>query len=135
VNAFGHGRELFDAERGRELGLVGINTDTLYSWAQVDVGPEPVILAVPEAGGRYYVGSAHGCPSPHVAAYLCKKHDLDDSPDSACVSWKQQRMDGGAKAKLRPRRCGADPVDCPLGSMPDMGSAGRRTRSARPGSA
>ena len=27
---------------------------------------------------------------------------------------KQQRMDGGAKAGLRPRRCGADPADCPL---------------------
>jgi hypothetical protein len=55
LNAFGHGRELFDARRGRELGLVGINTDTLYSWAQVDVGPGPVILSVPDAAGRYYV--------------------------------------------------------------------------------
>jgi hypothetical protein len=55
LNAFGHGRELFDARRGRELGLVGINTDTLYSWAQVDVGSEPMVLSVPDAGGRYYV--------------------------------------------------------------------------------
>lgn len=55
LNAFGHARELFDAWRGRELGLVGINTDALYSWAQVDVGPEPVVLWVPDAAGRYYV--------------------------------------------------------------------------------
>jgi Protein of unknown function (DUF1254) len=55
LNAFGHGRELFDAQRGRELGLVGINTDTLYSWAQVDVGAGPVTLTVPDAAARCYV--------------------------------------------------------------------------------
>ena len=55
LNAFGHGRELFDAQRGRQLGLVGINTDTLYSWAQVDVGQQPVVFSVPDAAGRYYV--------------------------------------------------------------------------------
>jgi hypothetical protein len=54
LNAFGHGRELFGAPRGRELGLVGINTDTLYSWARVDVSSEPVILSVPDAGGRIH---------------------------------------------------------------------------------
>jgi Cation efflux family/Protein of unknown function (DUF1254) len=51
LNAFGHGRELFDAAHGRRLGLVGINTDRLYSRAQVDVGPEPVVLSVPDAAG------------------------------------------------------------------------------------
>jgi hypothetical protein len=55
--------------------------------------------------------------------------------ESAQCVWKQRRMDGGAKAKLRPRRCGADPADGPLGSMPGMGSARRRTRSVRSGSA
>jgi len=65
-----------------------------------------------------------------------KPRDVASRPLAACAcSWKQQRMDGGAKVKLRPRRCGADPADCPLGLMPDMGSAGRRIRSVRPGSA
>jgi hypothetical protein len=65
-----------------------------------------------------------------------KPRDVASRPLAACAcSWKQQRMDGGANVKLRPRRCGADPADCPLGSMPDMGSAGRSIRSVRPGSA
>jgi hypothetical protein len=51
-----------------------------------------------------------------------KPRDVASRPlaASAC-SLNQQRMGGGAKVK---RRCGEDPAGCPLGSMPDMGSAG-----------
>jgi hypothetical protein len=55
VNTFGHARELVDAKTCRDLGIVSPNNDTLYSIAQVDVGPEPLVFHVPEMNGRYYV--------------------------------------------------------------------------------
>lgn len=50
-NAFAHAREL----AGPADTFVTINNDTVYSMAQVDVGPGPVRLEVPDTGGRYYV--------------------------------------------------------------------------------
>ncbi len=35
--------------------IVRPNFDTLYSVAWIDVGPEPVVLSVPDAGDRYYL--------------------------------------------------------------------------------
>jgi hypothetical protein len=55
VNTFKHVRVVLDAKMARELGIVSPNNDTLYTIATVDVGPEPVVLRVPEVHDRYYV--------------------------------------------------------------------------------
>jgi hypothetical protein len=52
TNQITHMRELPD-EQFREV--VSPNADTLYSSAWIDVGKEPVVLSVPNTGGRYYV--------------------------------------------------------------------------------
>ena len=50
-NSFSHARQLATpADR-----FVTINNDTVYSMAQLDLGPGPVLLEVPDTGGRYYV--------------------------------------------------------------------------------
>ncbi|KHK99441.1 ATP synthase subunit alpha [Microbacterium mangrovi] len=50
-NSFGHARALATPADT----FVSINNDTVYSMAQVDTGPGPVRLHVPNTGGRYYV--------------------------------------------------------------------------------
>ena len=55
VNTFRHVRMVFNAKLARELGIVSPNNDTLYSIAHADVGPEPLVLRVPEVRDRYYV--------------------------------------------------------------------------------
>jgi hypothetical protein len=55
VNTFGHVRELATPEMTRKAGVVSPNTDTLYSIAVIDVGPEPLVLRLPEMHDRYYV--------------------------------------------------------------------------------
>jgi hypothetical protein len=55
VNTFGHARTLLTAEQARAFGVVSPNNDTLYSIAAADVGPEPLVLRVPEIRARYYV--------------------------------------------------------------------------------
>ena len=39
----------------REAGYVTPNVNTLYGFGFLDLGPQPVILSVPDSGGRYYV--------------------------------------------------------------------------------
>lgn len=55
INTFGHGRTLATLEEARAGGVVSPNADTLYSAAQVDVGPEPLVLRIPDIPDRYYV--------------------------------------------------------------------------------
>ncbi|MBZ4421282.1 DUF1254 domain-containing protein [Myxococcus sp. RHSTA-1-4] len=55
VNTFGHETTLATPERSRKAGVVSPNSDTLYTVAQVDVGPEPLVFRVPDIQGRYYV--------------------------------------------------------------------------------
>jgi hypothetical protein len=55
VNTFRHVRRVLDAEQARHLGIVSPNNDTLYTIGTVDVGPEPLVLRVPEVPERYYV--------------------------------------------------------------------------------
>ena len=50
-NTFGHASKL----AGPDDRFVSINNDTLYSVARVDVSGGPVLLSVPDTGGRYYV--------------------------------------------------------------------------------
>jgi hypothetical protein len=50
-NQFSHASKL----AGPDERFVSVNNDTIYSIAQVDVSGGPVLLRVPEAGGRYYV--------------------------------------------------------------------------------
>jgi hypothetical protein len=51
LNQFGHARKLAD-QTSREG--VAPNNDTLYSSAWLDLSDEPLILSVPDTGGRYY---------------------------------------------------------------------------------
>jgi len=50
-NQFGYARELL----GPETEFVSPNNDTLYVLAACDVRPGPLVLHVPDTGGRYYV--------------------------------------------------------------------------------
>jgi hypothetical protein len=50
-NTFSHAARL----AGPDDRFVSINNDTIYSIAQVDVSGGPVLLRVPDTGGRYYV--------------------------------------------------------------------------------
>lgn len=52
INQFAHYRQYPDAQSKE---VVRFNFDTLYSLAWVDVGKEPVVLSVPDTGGRYYL--------------------------------------------------------------------------------
>ncbi|MBZ2196788.1 DUF1254 domain-containing protein [Occultella gossypii] len=52
VNQFAHFRRYPEAT-AREV--VRFNFDTLYSFAWLDVTEEPVVLSVPDSGGRYYL--------------------------------------------------------------------------------
>ncbi|MCD0482397.1 DUF1254 domain-containing protein [Streptacidiphilus sp. ASG 303] len=51
VNVFWHADKLWDASDRQGLSP---NNDTLYSWAWVDLGAEPVVLAHPDMGDRYF---------------------------------------------------------------------------------
>jgi hypothetical protein len=50
-NQFGHATQL----AGPDDKFVSINNDTIYSMAQVDLSAGPLVLHVPDTGGRYYV--------------------------------------------------------------------------------
>jgi len=50
-NSFSHAAKLAEPDDR----FVSINNDTLYSIAQVDVSGGPLLLRVPDTGGRYYV--------------------------------------------------------------------------------
>jgi hypothetical protein len=52
LNQFAHFREFPDASNKT---IVGFNVDTLYSLAQLNVSSEPIVLAVPEMGDRYWI--------------------------------------------------------------------------------
>ncbi|QYZ78154.1 DUF1254 domain-containing protein [Methanofollis formosanus] len=52
VNTFWHADRLLDPAFRQ---VVSPNNDTLYSVAVVDLGPEPMVLHVPDTQGRYYV--------------------------------------------------------------------------------
>jgi hypothetical protein len=50
-NSFGHGRRL----AGPDDTFVSINNDTVYSFAQLDLGAGPQLLEIPDVGARYVV--------------------------------------------------------------------------------
>jgi hypothetical protein len=52
VNQFAHARAF---PRADEKDVVRFNFDTLYSLAWLDLAPEPMVLTVPDTGGRYYL--------------------------------------------------------------------------------
>jgi hypothetical protein len=52
VNQFAHARAYPKAD---EKDVVRFNFDTLYSLAWIDVSGEPMVLSVPDTGGRYYL--------------------------------------------------------------------------------
>jgi hypothetical protein len=52
LNQFGHFRQLPDASAQV---VVGLNVDTLYSLASLDLSGGPVILSVPQMGDRYWL--------------------------------------------------------------------------------
>lgn len=52
VNQFAHFRAYPKAD---SKDIVRFNFDTLYSFAWVDVAKEPMVLSVPDTGGRYYL--------------------------------------------------------------------------------
>lgn len=52
VNQFAHFRSY---PQGSARDVVRFNFDTLYSFAWLDVRDEPIVLSVPDSGGRYYL--------------------------------------------------------------------------------
>jgi len=52
LGQFAHFRQLPDAS---DQVVVGLNVDTLYSLANVDLAQGPVVLSVPEMGDRYWL--------------------------------------------------------------------------------
>lgn len=52
INQFAHARTY---PRAEDRDVVRYNFDTLYSPAWLDLAPEPIILSVPDAAGRYYL--------------------------------------------------------------------------------
>ncbi|WFU54364.1 DUF1254 domain-containing protein [Bradyrhizobium pachyrhizi] len=52
VNQFAHARTY---PRAEERDVVRYNFDTLYSPVWLDISQEPIILSVPDTGGRYYL--------------------------------------------------------------------------------
>lgn len=52
INQFAHARAY---PRADDRDIVRFNFDTLYSFAWVDVAREPIVLSVPDTGGRYYL--------------------------------------------------------------------------------
>ena len=52
INQFAHYREFPDASNRT---VVGLNVDTLYSLAGLDLAQEPMVLSIPEMGGRYWL--------------------------------------------------------------------------------
>ena len=52
INQFAHYREFPDASN---KSVVGLNVDTLYSLASLDLSSGPIILSVPEMGNRFWI--------------------------------------------------------------------------------
>lgn len=52
LNQFAHARNY---PRAEDRDVVRYNFDTLYSPAWLDLGPEPIVLTVPDTAGRYYL--------------------------------------------------------------------------------
>ncbi|MGB2632410.1 MAG: DUF1254 domain-containing protein [Candidatus Acidiferrum sp.] len=52
VNQFAHVREFPDAKANP---IVGMNVDTLYSLASLDLSQEPIVLSIPEMGKRWWL--------------------------------------------------------------------------------
>jgi hypothetical protein len=52
INQFALYREVPDASNRT---VVGLNVDTLYSFASLDLAAEPIVLSVPEMGDRYWL--------------------------------------------------------------------------------
>ncbi|MCX5581665.1 DUF1254 domain-containing protein [Kaistia terrae] len=52
VNQFAHARAYPNAD---EKDVVRFNFDTLYSFAWLDLAPEPIVVSVPDTQGRYYL--------------------------------------------------------------------------------
>lgn len=52
INQFAHYREFPDASN---RSIVGLNVDTLYSLASLDLSQGPIVLSVPEMGNRFWI--------------------------------------------------------------------------------
>src|SRR5262245_49776399 len=52
INQFAHARTY---PRAEDRDVVRYNFDTLYSFAWLDLSREPIVLSVPDTGGRYYL--------------------------------------------------------------------------------
>jgi len=52
MNQFGHHRRFPDAKSNA---IVGMNVDTLYSLAMLDLAAEPLVLSVPPMGDRFWI--------------------------------------------------------------------------------
>src|SRR5262249_53556194 len=52
INQFAHYREFPDASNRT---VVGLNVDTLYSFASLDLSSGPMVLSIPDMGSRYWL--------------------------------------------------------------------------------
>ena len=58
VNQFVHYRRFLDASNRT---VVGFNVDNLYSFANLDLAPEPIVLSIPKMGDRFWL-IVHSAP-------------------------------------------------------------------------
>src|SRR5690242_4640308 len=63
-------------EQAAKSGYVSPNANTLYGFGFLDLGPEPVIMSMPDSGSRYYMvetldfwSNAFTYPAGHTAGY------------------------------------------------------------------
>jgi hypothetical protein len=114
INQFVHCRRLADASN---RAVVGLNVDTLYSLAQLDLAQEPMVLSVPQMGDRFW-----------IMQIIDAWNNVPDAPGSRTVAGK-----GGNLAVVGPGWKGILPRDVTELRVPtNLAMLGGRTYTGGP---